>query len=177
MAQHDFINKGPKSKKPTQNKKPLPKLMVLIALVLVASFGYGLWFIKQNADPEKVQAVKETKQSRSKQQEINPDDLPKEPDFIKKIKEHEVQVEIKEQKKRGPYQMQCGSFRNHKDAESMKAQMAFAGLFAEIRRTEGKNGVWYRVRLGPYDTKRAAESDKNKLKRINIVSCGIWGWT
>ena len=31
--------------------------------------------------------------------------------------------------------------------------------------------------LGPYDKKRAAESDKNRLKRIKIVDCGIWGWT
>ena len=73
--------------------------------------------------------------------------------------------------------MQCGSFRKEQQAQAMKAQMAFAGLIAEIRKTNGKNGVWYRVRLGPYETKRQAESDKNKLKRINIVSCGIWGWT
>ena len=102
---------------------------------------------------------------------------PRDPDFIQEIKDAEIKVEIKEIKKRGPYQMQCGSFRKHEDAESMKAQIAFVGLVAEIRRTEGSNGVWFRVRLGPYESKRQAESDKNKLKRINIVSCGIWGWT
>ena len=73
--------------------------------------------------------------------------------------------------------MQCGSFRTHQQAETLKAKIAFAGLISEIKKTTGSNGIWYKVRLGPYETKRHAESDKNKLKRINIVGCGIWGWT
>ena len=62
-------------------------------------------------------------------------------------------------------------------AQTLKAKIAFAGLVAEVKKTQGSNGIWYKVRLGPYETKRLAESDKNKLKRIKIMGCGIWLWT
>ncbi|MCF6436611.1 SPOR domain-containing protein [Pseudoalteromonas sp. MMG022] len=175
MAQHDYINRKPKNnnggKKPAP-RKPFPALLAATALVLVAGFAYGLWYIKHNAEPEKISpAATPVKEEPAKLQKpvIKP--------FLEEIKEHEIKVEVKEIESKGPYQMQCGSFRTHAQAEEMKAKMAFAGLIAEIRRTEGSNGVWYRVRLGPYETKRKAESDKNKLKRIKIMGCAIWGWT
>ncbi|MCG7562179.1 MULTISPECIES: SPOR domain-containing protein [Pseudoalteromonas] len=177
MAQHDYINKKPGGKKAAKGKvaKPFPKFFAALTLVLIGAFGYGLWYIKQHGEPEaqpiSPMPAKKTEQPKAEK------DLPRPPDFIKDIKDHEVKVEVKKIESQGPYQMQCGSFRTYEQAEQMKAKMAFAGLIAEIRRTEGSNGVWYRVRLGPYDTKRGAESDKNKLERINIVSCGIWKWT
>ncbi|MBD1582432.1 SPOR domain-containing protein [Pseudoalteromonas sp. S16_S37] len=174
MAQHDYINRKPKNNKGGKNtasKKPFPIIMSLAALLLVGGFAYGLWYIKHHAEPEKPTPTQAVKKETPKLEKpvLKP--------FLEEIKEHEVKVEVKEIKSKGPYQMQCGSFRTHEQAEEMKAKMAFAGLIAQIRRTEGSNGVWYRVRLGPYDTLRQAESDKNKLKRIKIVGCGIWGWT
>ena len=58
MAQHDYINKKPanrNNKKQAPAKKPFPIILVLIALILVGGFGYGLWYIKHNADPELVE--------------------------------------------------------------------------------------------------------------------------
>ena len=175
MAQHDYINKKPKNRKNTKQepaKKPFPLLLTLIALVLVGGFAYGLWFVKNNADPDLVE--KQANPTAEKRVEIA---KPRPPKFIKEIKEHEIQVEVKELEQKGPYVMQCGSFKTHQQAETLKAKIAFAGLISEIKKATGTNGVWYKVRLGPYETKRQAESDKNKLKRINIVGCGIWGWT
>ncbi|NOU51142.1 SPOR domain-containing protein [Pseudoalteromonas sp. JBTF-M23] len=175
MAQHDYINRKPKSNKGSKNtapKKPFPTIMSLAALLLVGGFAYGLWYIKHNAEPEKIEAVAKPAKTEAPKLEkpvIKP--------FLEEIKEHEVKVEVKEIKSKGPYQMQCASTRTRAQAEEIKAKIAFAGLIAEIRRTEGSNGVWYRVRLGPYDTLRQAESDKNKLKRVKITGCGIWGWT
>ena len=57
MAQHDYINKKPANRKKAKSapaKKPFPILLVLIVTLLVAGFAYGLWFIKNNADPELV---------------------------------------------------------------------------------------------------------------------------
>ncbi|BBN83109.1 hypothetical protein PA25_30940 [Pseudoalteromonas sp. A25] len=175
MAQHDYINRKPKNNKGGKNtaaKKPFPIFLSLAAFVLVGGFAYGLWYIKNNAEPSKLEAV--NKPVKKEPQKL---EKPVIKPFLEEIKQHEVKVEVKEIKSKGPYQMQCGSFRTHEQAEEMKAKMAFSGLIAEIRRTEGSNGVWYRVRLGPYETLRQAESDKNKLKRIKIVGCGIWGWT
>ncbi|WP_335992607.1 SPOR domain-containing protein [Pseudoalteromonas sp. CH_XMU1449-3] len=175
MAQHDYINKKPanrNNKKQAPAKKPFPIILVLIALILVGGFGYGLWYIKHNADPE---LVEQQANPTKKEEVVIPP--PKTPEFIKEIKEHEVQVEVKEIEQKGPYVMQCGSFRTLEQAQTLKAKIAFAGLVAEVKKTQGSNGVWYKVRLGPYDTKRLAESDKNKLKRIKIMGCGIWLWT
>ncbi|HEA16833.1 SPOR domain-containing protein [Pseudoalteromonas sp. AS84] len=175
MAQHDYINKKPagrNSKKNAPAKKPFPILLAVIAILLVGGFAYTLWFIKSNADPKLVE--KQANPSAPAKVEVV---IPRTPEFIKEIRNHEIQVEVKELEQKGPYVMQCGSFRTHAQAESLKAKIAFAGLISEIKQAEGSNGTWYKVRLGPYKTKRQAESDKNKLKRVKIVGCGIWGWT
>ncbi|MCK8108760.1 SPOR domain-containing protein [Pseudoalteromonas sp. 2CM41L] len=175
MAQHDYINKKPAGRKNTKQapaKKPFPILLVVITVLFVGGFAYGLWFIKNNADPELVE-----QQAHPKTAEKVEIAKPRAPKFIEEIKEHEIQVEVREIEQKGPYVMQCGSFRTHAQAETLKAKIAFAGLISEIKKTTGTNGVWYKVRLGPYKTKRQAESDKNKLKRVHVVSCGIWGWT
>ncbi|WP_372759883.1 SPOR domain-containing protein [Pseudoalteromonas sp.] len=175
MAQHDYINKKPANRKKTKQaptKKPFPIVLVTVAALLVGGFGYGLWFIKNNADPALVE-----KQANPTATPAVTVVRPRTPEFIKEIKNHEVQVEVKELEQKGPYVMQCGSFKTYQQAESLKAKIAFAGLISEIKETTGSNGKWYKVRLGPYKTKRQAESDKNKLKRVKIVGCGIWGWT
>lgn len=175
MAQHDYINKKPANRKNTKKaptKKLFPIFLVSIAILLVGGFVYGLWFIKSNADPKLVE--KQAHPTAPEKVEVV---IPRTPEFIKEIRNHEIQVEVKELEQKGPYVMQCGSFRTHAQAESLKAKIAFAGLISEIKQAEGSNGTWYKVRLGPYKTKRQAESDKNKLKRVKIVGCGIWGWT
>ena len=88
-----------------------------------------------------------------------------------------MRVEVTEQQQRGPFQMQCGSFRQEQQAESMKAQIAFAGFPSTVRRTEGENGVWFRVVLGPYESRRQATSDRNRLRQQGINTCQIWNWT
>ena len=82
-----------------------------------------------------------------------------------------------QQQSAGPYQMQCGSFREQTQAEAMKAQIAFVGFGSEIRRTDGNNGVWYRVVLGPYESKRQATADRNRLRQQGINTCQIWNWS
>ncbi|CCQ10823.1 conserved protein of unknown function, cell division protein [Pseudoalteromonas luteoviolacea B = ATCC 29581] len=175
MAQHDYINKRPASKKNKQPaKKPFPVLLVSIAALLVAGFGYTLWFLKQNADPEQVKQAQNPTQTQALEKKA---ERPRTPDFIEELKQHEIKVNVKEIEQGGPYQVRCGAFRAQSQAESLKARIAFAGLLSEVRRIEGKNGVWFVVRLGPYETKRLAESDKNRIKRSNIMGCTILNWT
>lgn len=68
------------------------------------------------------------------------------------------------------YVMQCGASKVKEKAESLKAQIAFIGLQADVSEKDG----WYRVRLGPYSSKRAAESDRHKLQRNDFDGCRIW---
>jgi flagellar basal body-associated protein FliL len=75
-------------------------LLILLALLLVGGFAYGLWFITQNANPEKVEEA--VKPVAKKEQPVEKP-KPRDPDFIQEIKDAEIKVEIKEIKKGGPY--------------------------------------------------------------------------
>ena len=95
---------------------------------------------------------------------------------MKDLKNKQVEEGHYEVEEKGPYQMQCGSFRTLNQAETLKAKIAFVGIESQVRKTTGKNGTWYKVVLGPYSRKRAAEADKHRLKSNNINYCQIWLW-
>jgi len=62
-----------------------------------------------------------------------------------------------------PTLIQVGSFRRQADAEALKAQLAFLGLVANIRRAAVEGVQWHRVVLGPYPGSRAAEVVRRQL--------------
>ncbi|MFS1538741.1 MAG: SPOR domain-containing protein [Candidatus Phlomobacter fragariae] len=62
--------------------------------------------------------------------------------------------------------VQCGSFKNLEQAESIKANLAFSGLESRICLTEG----WHRVVLGPYN-KEAAEKIRDRAKFVGVSGC------
>ena len=182
MAHKDYVARGRAPKKPTKKKQqaperpPLPWLRIVITIGLIGAFAWGLWQIKGSA-PESEQPVVTT----APQTENNEDDLPELPEeeweFIKTLPGYEVEVDVEEQAKSDKrYLMQCGSFRSESQAQEMRAKAAFQGLEAQVRPSNGKNGLWYRVIFGPYDTKRAAEKDKHSLRRVDITTCQIWYW-
>ncbi len=70
--------------------------------------------------------------------------------------------------------MQCGSFRKEASAEKLRAQIALTGFEATIKETIEKNGLWHRVVLGPYSSKRVAERERHQLQKNNINNCQIW---
>lgn len=73
------------------------------------------------------------------------------------------------------YIMQCGSFRKKTSAETLRAQIAMNGFEANIKPSVEKSGKrWFRVVLGPYDSKRFAERERHQLERNNINNCRIW---
>lgn len=182
MAPQDYISRSSKKKSNPYKKKPASeaggmslkfKFIALFAVVAIAAFGYGLWQLS-SVKPTPIKPVKQT--TTTKKQTLP--EPPKEKwEYIEKLQgPKEVEGGEYEVVDRGPWKMQCGSFRTQKQAEQLKANIAFAGLIAQISRSEGKNGVYYKVFLGPYDKKRNAERDKHKLKRNNINYCQIWLW-
>ncbi|CAQ86336.1 MULTISPECIES: cell division protein FtsN [Photorhabdus] len=62
--------------------------------------------------------------------------------------------------------LQCGSFRNMDQAESVRASLAFTGIESQI--TTG--GGWHRVVLGPY-SKSTAEKMQERLKGAGVSGC------
>ncbi|MGQ7271769.1 SPOR domain-containing protein [Marinobacter nauticus] len=67
------------------------------------------------------------------------------------------------------YVVQSGSFRSKEDAERQRAQIAFQGLRAHVQRIDLDNGsVWYRVNVGPFNSRSQMNSAVDKLVTINI---------
>ncbi|MCG8709488.1 cell division protein FtsN [Brenneria sp. 4F2] len=63
--------------------------------------------------------------------------------------------------------VQCGSFKSMEPAESVRAQLAFAGIESRI----SSNGGWNRIMLGPYNNRAAADKMLQRLKGIGTSSC------
>lgn len=183
-------------------RKKLPLALILFAFIAVGCFGYFLWSIKdmskqvppatttEKTEPSaKAQdpvatltpKVKETdRQADAVAPKKDPNDLPPQPQeewtYLNELENKHVEVDIPDVvASRAPqqYQLQCASFRQESQANQMKAVIAFQGLEAQIRQIEGSTGTWYKVGLGPYQTKRDAERKRHVLQNAGINGCQI----
>ncbi|KPU83378.1 cell division protein [Psychromonas sp. PRT-SC03] len=155
--------KRPVSKR-KKAKKGFPFLAIILATLLI---GFICYFVFGVDKPEKVIAPHTNIVKKV-------DVLPAKPEprweYEKTLKVKEVEVDIpKKQLPTHSYLLQCASFRNLDDAETLKVRIAFQGLNTTIKKTTD----WYRVTLGPYERKRLAEKDRHKLQRVHIDGCII----
>jgi len=189
MANQDYVSRAPaKKKKNTRNGKkqsdntstlPLKaKLISLLLILLISGFSYGLWSLK--TDPSTKTPLIEPVKTTKDKTKTAANELPKPPKekwtYVKDLATKEIEVGEYEVKEKGPYKMQCGSFRTEKQAQVLKANIAFTGISSQIKTVKGTTGLWHKVILGPYPRKRLAEKDKHKLKRNNINHCLILLW-
>tara|TARA_R110002050_G_scaffold31363_13_gene80860 strand:+ start:298 stop:858 length:561 start_codon:yes stop_codon:yes gene_type:complete len=185
MSNQDYVSRTPSKKKknsPYKKKSAEPtrvlsiktKIIGVLSILLIVGFSYGLWFLKTSSltkDP--IQANEQP----TTEKEQNLPAPPKEKwTYVENLKTKKVEVGQYEIKQNGPYKMQCGSFKTRPQAESLKAKMAFVGIESQIQTAQGKNNMWYKVVLGPYERKRVAEEDKHKLRNNKINGCQIWLW-
>ncbi len=103
-------------------------------------------------------------------------------EFYELLPKSEIQPAAVEEYKSTPkdakldkqYVLQAGSFRNAADAEKMRAQLLLSGLSnVHTSQSEGTNGLWYRVRLGPFDNRSAMNKAHDKLARMSINAMTI----
>lgn len=158
-------------------KRPFPWMRLLIIVVLVSLFAGGLMYIQndsQDFNAEHVTPIPKPK--KAKQKALPPPPADEEWEFIEELENKSVNVETEELEDKGPFKMQCASFRSETDAQKLKAKIAFAGFESQVSRSEGTSGTWYKVVLGPFDRKRDAEKTRHILKRNDIRGCQIWLW-
>ncbi len=194
MATKDYVTRSQTIKKKGKNKNHQAKVnwfRISLAILLLSAFIWGLYFLasidnsqevspSSNADasaPEQVEEPSLNKDESLEQLSLPP--LPKlqeeQWEYIDSLPDFQVEVDTK-----GPlesdrqYIMQCGSFRTFERADELKAKLAFQGLESRILKSDGSNGIWHRVVLGPYERKRNAERDRHTLRDANIRGCKIW---
>jgi cell division protein FtsN len=66
------------------------------------------------------------------------------------------------------YFVQAGAYTRTEDAEQQRARLAMLGQTAKITEREQAGRVVYRVRLGPFPSRDAADNVQNKLQEQSI---------
>jgi cell division protein FtsN len=66
------------------------------------------------------------------------------------------------------YLLQAGSFRQQEDADRRRAELLLLGLEPTIRESTGDNGRWFRVYLGPFQTRAAMSRARSLTAGQNI---------
>lgn len=194
MPQEDYIKRAkpkPKSRKKSPARKPAKKttpttqnknklIIIGVLIVLLSAFIAFLWGIDGSAETpadetEAAQtAIKPVKKTPTTKNSIPPKPEKEKWEYVNELKNKTVTVDVKQLDKKGPFVMQCGSFRRKDQADALKAKIAFTGFEADVKRSTGKNGVWYRVVIDKFDTKREAESARHRLKKSSVNGCRIW---
>jgi len=73
------------------------------------------------------------------------------------------------------YTLQAGSFRAKADAETLKAQITLLGLSAEVQSVTVDDQTWHRVRVGPFDSARAADGARRRLQDNSMEALVLTG--
>lgn len=180
-------------KKVTKKKssRPLPWGLILVILVSAivlgllvngaqqdgSSFGSGIKAMLGQMNANSDDAATDVSMTTSiESNNAEPKSTEKEFEFYEILPDIEQimlddlpETELARADKNLSYYLQAGSFREPADAEKLKASLALQGHPSSIqaRDIEGK-GIYYRVRLGPYEDSRKAKSAKNELQKLGI---------
>ncbi len=176
------------------HKKPLPGYIWLLAGLAIGLFISFLVYLKKqpveqvsfkDAVVNELQKAKQSKKSDTAKKDSKPQGKEPRFDFYTILPELEVFIpepEIKpnETPNSGTstlsstaptgtqYLLQAGSFRNHEDAERLKANLALLGVQSSIQSVSLNNDSWHRVRIGPYSSSQKLHDTLAILKQNNI---------
>ena len=179
MSQKTPVRKTSKRKttRKAGQKRPVPGWIILLSGVLtgllLAVFIYVKGWVPepiQNSQKpvpgvaqEAIKPVEDVSQTVSKKPDY---------DFYSVLPEMEVVIpkeELEQQAARDSneytYILQVASFKNRKDAEELKAKIAFSGQIAYIQAIDVNGTEWHRVRVGPFDSSREADKQKRQLEQ------------
>jgi cell division protein FtsN len=70
--------------------------------------------------------------------------------------------------KPGAYILQAGSFRNHADADRVRALIAMQGVESKIQKVTIDKDTWHRVRIGPIANLQKLEETRSRLRQAQI---------
>lgn len=177
-------------KKPARGKQGTPAWMWLFTGLLIGlGLAYFLWskgFIPQPGVDSSAAGESTAQSGPADGEEVAPasDKPPKSRyDFFTVLPEMEVVVPEQEfAKKSRPaeanaveadtesYILQVGSFRENSDAEQMKARLALLGISARVQSVTVNGTTWHRVRVGPVNGARQADTMRNQLANNGIES-------
>jgi cell division protein FtsN len=69
---------------------------------------------------------------------------------------------------RDQYLLQAGSFQRPEDADRRRAELLLLGLDARVEEASGDNGRWFRVYIGPFDSRSRLASARSLTAQQGI---------
>ncbi|MBI2382362.1 MAG: SPOR domain-containing protein [Gammaproteobacteria bacterium] len=189
----DYAKTPTKRRAPSRNRRPaktaawrrVPGWLWLVTVVVVCGFLYGLYAIQLKHNPPALASGQLPSGPRpAPPKKILPPPPAQQWTFHEVLRDKTVAVpEPTPVKTPTPtpaappksWILGCGTFSTPDQAQSLKAQLAFAGLQAEVKPVVNDQGQSrYRVNLGPYASKRAAQKDQHQASAAKIHSCRIF---
>lgn len=132
---------------------------------------------QQTAPMTRDEAKSESKPAPASQEEAEPQEF----DFYEMLPKYEVVIPEQDARggaapavvagpvqKPGAYILQAGSFRNHKDADRVRAMIAMQGVESKIQKVTIDKDTWHRVRIGPITNLQSLEDTRSKLRGAQI---------
>ena len=88
------------------------------------------------------------------------------------VPDYEIKTRVREERvgkaKPAKYILQVGSFRNFKEADSLRAKLALMGIESRVEKAQIGNATWNRVKMGPYSQMSSVTTIKSRLKQNGI---------
>jgi len=70
--------------------------------------------------------------------------------------------------KAGSYALQVGSYRDFKEADRVRAQLALQGIESKVQRVSVDNDTWHRVRIGPISDLKELNRIRDRLREADM---------
>ena len=185
---HRTQNKNTSSYRQNSESLSLWRWMLITALII--SFVVFLVYLRgtgskqitaQQNIPTKPEAAKNEAPKPEKKPEPKSEQAPVLPQFdfytILPEKEvivpdHEINTRAREERvgqaKTASYFLQAGSFKDFKDADSLRAKLALMGIESKVEKAKVGNVVWNRVKLGPYTQMTSVSTIRGRLRENGI---------
>jgi|GEM_PF-2312645 len=160
---------GKRGGKPATNAGRGNLLLGFIAGVMVGGLAMALWYETSKPEFHADSSSQETASTATEKPPATAKTAPPKAgdEFYHQLPSAEVETfsEQKTEEKLQPYVLQSGAFRTRSEADEMEARIILeTGLDAWIdERISSSGTVWYRVRLGPFEGKRATDKIKRQL--------------
>ncbi|HCD28008.1 MAG TPA: hypothetical protein DER02_10835 [Gammaproteobacteria bacterium] len=138
---------------------------LVVGALVVILIAYAPEIVEQSVGPLETQESATTKQPRVKFE------------FPQLLSQSEIAADpnsyqVPEPKANQTFRIQAASFRNHGDAEKLRAQLLLQNLPIQVDKMTIKGQEWHRVVVGPFERRVEAQRAMTKLREQNLAA--IW---
>jgi len=187
----DYARRSQKTWQNKNDKRRLPWIAILLLIIIIALLAAAIIYIKMQKNitttPESTNTgaiVQQAKPVEIKQEETAaPEKRIQKPrpikfDFYSMLPNMKVTVAENEstptttanQKERHHYLLQLATYIHFKDAVDYRDRLKELGFKPTITIIQHGLSKWFRIQIGPYNNKEAAQTIQEKLQKQNIDS-------